>query len=173
MNNTKFTALIFILMISAFAGCLHAESAKATLSGTTEGSTVSGTIVLDETAEGLYLKAEISGAPEGLHGFHIHENGSCEDGGKAAGGHFNPDGVQHGDLVSDGFEHAHAGDLSNVEIGADGTGVLEKFLPGLTLGEGKYNVAGKAVILHEKADDFGQPTGNAGGRIGCGLIEKA
>lgn len=173
MGKIKFTALFFLLFATAFAGCLWAASAKAVVSGTAEGSSIAGEVTLDETADGLFVKAEISGAPAGLHGFHIHENSSCDDGGKAAGGHFNPDGVQHGDLVHDGFAHAHAGDLGNIEIGADGSGVLEKFLPGLTLGEGKYGVAGKAMILHELPDDFGQPTGNAGGRIGCGLIEKA
>lgn len=66
--------------------------------------------------------------------------------------------------------HAHAGDLGNIEIGADGTGTLEVTIPELCLTGCKYSLEGKSVILHEKEDDFGQPTGNAGGRIGCGPI---
>lgn len=59
----------------------------------------------------------------------------------------------------------------SIEIATNGHGTLEKILPGLTLKKEKYGVMGRSVILHEKEDDFGQPTGNAGGRIGCGIIE--
>jgi Cu-Zn family superoxide dismutase len=65
---------------------------------------------------------------------------------------------------------AHAGDMGNIEIGENGSGTLIVFMPGLSLSQGEANVTGKAVILHEQEDDFGQPTGNAGGRIGCGVI---
>ena len=88
-------------------------------------------------AEGLKIDAEVSGAIAGRHGFHIHEKGDCSDAGNAAGGHFNPDGVPHGDLVQDGFVHAHAGDLGNIEIDANGNGKLGKLISGLTLEEGK------------------------------------
>lgn len=135
-------------------------------------SNISGKAVFEETEEGLKIDIEISGASPGKHGIHIHEHGSCADGGNAAGGHFNPDGVEHGDLELDGFPHAHAGDLGNIEIGPDGNGKLEKVVPGLTLDKGKYGVLGRSIILHEKEDDFGQPTGNAGGRIACGVIQK-
>lgn len=138
-----------------------------------EGSSISGKVTFTEMGEGLKIDAEISGAPAGKHGFHIHENGDCSDAGNAAGGHFNPDSAPHGDLIKDGFAHAHAGDLGNIEIDTSGNGKLEKLIPGLTLKEGQYGVAGRSVILHEKEDNFGQPTGNAGGRIACGLIPKS
>lgn len=138
---------------------------------TQTGSPVSGKASFIEMDEGLKISAVITGALPGKHGFHIHEKGSCQDAGNAAGGHFNPDGAGHGEIVKDGIGHVHAGDLGNIEIGPDGKGALDKIVPGLTLKEGKYGVAGRAVILHEKEDDFGQPTGNAGGRIGCGVIE--
>jgi len=123
-----------------------------------------------EIAEGLKINVVVRNAPPGVHGIHLHENGICAEQGKAAGGHFNPDNVSHGDIAKDGFEHAHAGDLGNIEIGPDGSGALEKVISGLTLEAGKFGVIGRSVILHEKADDFGQPTGNAGGRIACGVI---
>ena len=103
------------------------------------------------------MEASVKGVSPGKHGFHIHENGACTEEGKAAGGHFNPDQASHGLLSKDGFAHSHAGDLGNIEVAADGTGKLEVILPGLSLTEGKYNVTGKSVILHEKEDDFGQP----------------
>lgn len=143
----------------------------AEIKPTGEGSSLSGKAAFIETEEGLKITVFISGASPGRHGFHIHEKGDCSDAGNAAGGHFNPEGAAHGDILKDGFKQAHAGDLGNIEIGSDGKGVLEKVVPGLTLKEGEYAVAGRALILHEKEDDFGQPTGNAGGRIACGVIQ--
>ena len=155
-------------------GAAFASTGTADIRGTTEASKmISGRALLTETPEGLKISVELQKVPPGKHGFHIHENGSCEDEGKAAGGHYNPDGAPHGLLSKDGFEHAHAGDLGNVEIDADGAGKVDIVLSSLTLTGGKYNVAGRTLILHEKEDDFGQPTGNAGGRIGCGRIKLA
>lgn len=142
----------------------------ADLKPTVEGSPITGKVSFMETDEGLKINAVVLNAPSGKHGFHIHEKGDCSNKGDAAGGHFNPDNVPHGDLVKDGFVKAHAGDLGNIEIGPDGKGTLEKVIEGLTLKEGKYAVLGRVVILHEKEDNFGQPAGNAGGRIACGVI---
>ena len=169
MKKRCFAAMVLILTGSY--GVAFAATGVAVLEGTKEGSDLSGRVTLTDTPEGLKISADFENVPPGKHGFHIHETGSCAEGGNAAGGHYNPDGVPHGLLTKDGFEHAHAGDFGNVEIGPDRTGRFEAVLHGLTLEGGKYNVAGRAFILHEKADDFGQPTGNAGGRIGCGKIE--
>ena len=155
------------------AGCAARPTATATITGTTPGSKLSGTARFAQTVDGVHVIIMIANAPPGKHGLHIHEHGDCGESGKAAGGHFNPDHVSHGFLPKDGFAHAHAGDLGNIEIGPNGSGRLELVIPGLALtGPGKYAIGGRAVILHEKADDFGQPTGNAGGRIGCGVIPQ-
>lgn len=147
-----------------------AQTGRATIKGTSPDSTVSGEVLLGDTEEGLTISVVISDAPEGTHGFHIHQFGSCDDGGKAAGGHYNPDQAKHGDLLKDGHAGAHAGDLGNISIAANRNGSLQKVLPNLTLSSGPYSVAGRAVILHADEDDYGQPTGNAGSRIGCGTI---
>ena len=160
-----------IMVFGARAAAARAETGKAVIRGTSEGSTVRGEAVVRETPEGLNVSVRITGAPPGMHGFHVHALGSCDDHGNAAGGHFNPDGVAHGFLPKDGLVKAHAGDFGNLQVGPDGQGSLDLTLPGLSLSAGKYGVDGRAVILHEKADDFGQPTGNAGSRIGCGIIE--
>ncbi len=158
------------LLLGLSLSTAFAKTTTVEIKPTKEGSLVSGTVRLEEVPEGLKVTADIQGVSTGKHGFHIHEIGACGDEGKAAGGHFNPDQVSHGLLANEGFSHAHAGDLGNIEIGADGAGKLETTVPGLSLSEGKYNIAGKSIILHEKEDDFGQPTGNAGARIGCGVI---
>lgn len=147
--------------------------AHATIKGTTEGSPIKGEISFNETKDGVIIDAEVFDVPNpGLHGFHVHEKGSCDEEGKAAGGHYNPDNVEHGDMVHNGHMNAHAGDMGNITIDDKGHGTYTALLPGLTLTGEKYNISGLAVILHEKADDFGQPTGNAGGRIGCGVITQ-
>jgi Cu-Zn family superoxide dismutase len=113
---------------------------------------------------------QVANVPPGQHGLHIHQFGSCADAGKAAGGHYNPASAPHGYLPKDGLTHAHAGDFGNIQISADGAGTLELVIPNLSLNAGPYPVAGRTVIVHEQMDDFGQPTGNAGGRIACGPI---
>jgi Cu-Zn family superoxide dismutase len=62
--------------------------------------------------------------------------------------------------------------MGNIEVNPKGSGKATVVLPGVSLTGtgGTPSVEGRAIILHEKADDFGQPTGNAGGRIGCGII---
>lgn len=144
----------------------------AELKPTSEGSAITGKVSFMEVDEGLKINAAVENAPPGKHGFHIHEKGDCSDQGNAAGGHFNPDNVSHGDVEKQGLQKAHAGDFGNIEIGSDGKGKLEKVIPGLTLEGGKYGVVGRSVILHEKEDNFGQPTGNAGGRIACAIIAE-
>jgi Cu-Zn family superoxide dismutase len=147
-------------------------SATAVIKGTAPDSTITGTVKLTESGDGLVVEANLQNVPNpGPHGFHIHENGSCADMGKGAGGHFNPDKVKHGMIMNDGPEHAHAGDMGNIVVDASGTAKLKVILPDVGLANWHYNVGGLAIILHEKADDFGQPVGNAGGRIACGIIE--
>jgi Cu-Zn family superoxide dismutase len=167
----------FILSFAVFiflSACSHvvwAASAKIVIAPTKEGSAVSGSASLEDTPNGLHISAEFKGLPPGKHGFHIHEKGNCADEGKAAGGHFNPASAPHGLLTKDGLHAAHAGDLGNIQVDAEGSAKTDLTLPGLTLKGGEYPVGGLAVIVHEKEDYFGQPTGNAGGRIGCGIIE--
>lgn len=166
MNNLFLFCLAAVL--SQAVPCL-AGGAAAGMQGTAPGSRLSGLVSLEETAGGLKVSAKLAGVPAGEHGFHIHEFGSCEDQGKAAGSHFNPAGAPHGHMLRDGPKKAHAGDMGNIAAGADGQAALEIVIPKAALG-GKRGVAGRSVVLHEKADDFGQPTGNASGRIACGII---
>jgi len=148
-------------------------SATAIIKGTQEGSKIFGEVTLAENQDGVLVITILENVPGAQkHGIHIHEKGSCDDQGKAAGGHFNPGKIDHGFLPDNGIKQAHAGDMGNIIISEQGSGVLTVQLPGLSLTKGKYKIIGKAIILHEKEDDFGQPTGNAGGRIACGIIES-
>jgi Cu-Zn family superoxide dismutase len=153
------------------AGSAWSATATAILKGTAPDSKITGNVTLTEEKGGLTIIARVSNVPPGKHGFHIHAMGNCGDMGKAAGGHFNPDKSPHGLYPMDGPMKAMAGDMGNIDVGADGTGNFSVFMPGLTLKDGKYAVDGLSIILHEKLDDFSQPAGNAGGRIACGIIE--
>lgn len=163
-----------VAMVGVLVGCANvwAATGKAVIEGTTDGSRVSGRATLKDTPQGLRVVVKVAGVPPGAHGLHVHEQGDCGDHGNAAGGHFNPVGVPHGFLPKDGPTKAHAGDMGNIEVSSKGSGKTTVILPGVSLKgtSGTPSVEGRAVILHEKADDFGQPTGNAGGRIGCGVI---
>jgi len=135
------------------------------------GSSVTGRAVFTELASGgVRVEIWIENATPGAHGLHLHENGDCSaPDATSAGGHFNPSGNPHAGPV----EHArHAGDLGNIEIDADGKGHLEIRSDMLTVKPGPNSVVGRAVVFHEKADDLKtQPTGAAGARQGCGVIQ--
>ena len=166
--------LLNMLVVLGFVGVMampcDAAIGTATIKATKEGSQIVGSVSMMETIDGLQVEVSIANVPPGKHGLHFHEKGDCSDEGKAAGGHFNPESTPHGFLPKDGMQHAHGGDMGNIDVGPDGTGKLSIFLKGIYLAAKDPKVAGLSVVLHEKEDDFGQPTGNAGGRIGCGII---
>lgn len=145
-------------------------TARATLESKS-GSTVTGSATFTQLASGsVHVHVHVENAPPGTHGLHVHEKGECSDPeGKSAGGHFNPTGMPHAGPMA---PMRHAGDLGNIEIGADGKGDLDITTNMLTVAAGPNSVVGRSVIFHEKTDDFTtQPTGNAGGRLACGVIQ--
>lgn len=148
---------------------MAAVSATAVLTPRADHEGLSGTVTFTEGADGVAIAAHIEGAPAGDHGFHIHEVGDCSaDDFTSSGGHFNPAGVDHAGPEA---ESHHAGDLGNVTVGEDGMAHHELSSSLITLGEGENSIVGRAVVLHENADDLtSQPTGAAGGRIACGVI---
>ena len=134
----------------------------------TAGSTVAGTVTFTAAGDTVKVVADLSGLTPGKHGFHIHEFGDCSDPKAAsAGGHFNPSNHQHG---APDVAERHAGDLGNIEADASGKAHLEASDKAMKLA-GADSIIGHAVIVHEKADDLKtQPTGDAGGRVACGVI---
>lgn len=149
-----------------------AEAAKATFKDA-KGATV-GSATLTEGSGGVTIAVEASKLPPGSHGFHIHEAGKCDPPDfKSAKGHFNPTGKKHGLQNPEG---PHAGDLPNLEVGADGTAKAEVVAAGVTLKNGKNSLfqrGGTALVIHAGPDDEkSDPSGNSGARIACGVIRK-
>ena len=138
----------------------------------TDGNSASGVVTFTQTDNGVRVQANISGLDsESLHGFHIHEFGDCRaSDATSAGGHYNPTDMPHGAPVD---EERHMGDLGNLPSNADGDAVLDYTDPMIEL-SGMNTILGLAVIVHVQRDDLvSQPVGDAGARIGCGIIGKA
>ncbi len=147
------------------------QSASAELQSR-EGFTVTGGVGFRQAADGgmVTITASVQGASAGSYGLHIHEIGDCSvEDFTSAGGHFDPAGVPHGGPMD---AERHSGDLGNIEVGEDGSGTLHLTSDLITLAlDQPTSIVGRAVILHEGADDLAsQPTGAAGGRIACGVI---
>ena len=131
-----------------------------------------GEIVLTETAQGIQLAGQLRGLAPGQRAIHLHQTGRCEAPSFAsAGGHWNPTNAQHGFDVPGG---PHLGDMRNITVGADSTLVIQNATPGGRLREanGLIDNDGAAVVIHAKPDDYrSQPSGEAGDRIACGVVE--
>lgn len=153
-----------------------AKEAVATVKGAVatieskSGSEVKGVATFTVVDGKVTMVLQVTDAPPGLKGLHLHEKGDC--GGAdaaAAGSHWNPHKMDHG---KPGEGQHHLGDMGNLEVGADGKGSLTYTTDAWAIGTGGENdIVGRAVIIHENTDDFSQPTGNAGARIGCGVIK--
>ncbi len=134
-----------------------------------------GTVTLTAQADGVRIDGAFAGLPAGAHGFHFHTVGACTPTFDAASGHYNPTARQHGFNNPQG---THAGDLPNLEIGANGTGTYRTVTDRITLEPGAantvYDADGTSLMVHATADDYRtDPTGNSGGRIACGVVEAA
>jgi Cu-Zn family superoxide dismutase len=135
------------------------------------GSSTTGTVSFSPKGDGVMVTVDISGLkPNAEHGFHVHEKGDCS-GPEAlnAGGHFNPAGKKHGAPTG---EH-HAGDIPNLKSDPTGRARGSFEVPWLSVGQGPADVIGRSVVVHRDADDYkGQPAGNSGPRIACGVIRR-
>jgi Cu-Zn family superoxide dismutase len=131
-------------------------------------SGVTGTIVFEMVNNHVHVSGKISGLTPGKHGFHVHQFGDLSDSekGESAGGHFNPHRMQHG---APDARTRHVGDLGNVEANSEGVAVIDQDDRLIKLSGGD-SIIGRSIVVHEKADTFGQPTGNAGGRVAFGVI---
>ena len=150
------------------------STAEAILSGTQQDTTVTGTVRFNEENGKVKMTLDIT-VPKKANqsvAVHIHEHGACGDMGKDAHGHWNPTNAQHGKWGSASF---HLGDIGNVDLDGEGKGTmeLETDLWSISGTDTTKNILNKAIIVHGGKDDFvTQPTGNAGSRIGCGVITK-
>jgi Cu/Zn superoxide dismutase len=116
---------IVAVITSAALTMTSSMAAAATARLTAPDGADIGTVTLTETPNGVLLKAELRGLPQGEHGFHIHGKGACTPDFGAAGGHFAGGGGQHGYAAEDG---PHAGDMPNIHVPASGELTIEVFM---------------------------------------------
>jgi superoxide dismutase, Cu-Zn family len=138
----------------------------------TAGQQCHGVVRFTQEGESVKVVADLEGLTPGQkHAFHIHQYGDCSaPDGMSAGGHYNPEGHQHG--LPDN-ENRHAGDLGNIQADEQGKAHYEITVTNISIMGVKNPIIGRGVIVHAKVDDGSQPVGNAGGRIACGVIGVA
>ncbi|XP_054791700.1 superoxide dismutase [Cu-Zn], chloroplastic [Prosopis cineraria] len=147
------------------------KKAVAVLKG---NSAVEGVVTLTQEDNGpTTVNVRVTGLTPGPHGFHLHEYGDTTNGCISTGAHFNPKNMTHGAPED---EIRHAGDLGNIVANADGIAeatITDNQIPL----SGPNSVVGRAFVVHELEDDLGKgghelslTTGNAGGRLACGVV---
>ena len=176
------TALALAATVLLGAGCFNKKPSVAPIPANGTSARVAikdasgrplGDLSLVQTANGVLITGLLSNVPPGTHGIHVHTVGKCSPTFDAAGGHYNPTSKQHGYRNASG---AHAGDLPNINVAADGTVRIELFTSMFDLGggaNGLFDADGSAVMIHALADDYTtDPSGSSGGRIACGEVAR-
>ena len=169
-------ALVLVALATLSLSVLPATAADmaAAKMVNTDGKVI-GEATFEQAPGGVLLFVKVAGLPPGPHGIHLHSVGGCAPDFKAAKGHINPHKRAHGLRNPDGPDN---GDLPNLYVAADGTGMAEFYTTLVSVADGKRAPAlldadGSAVIIHANPDDhMTQPIGGAGGRIACGVVEK-
>lgn len=134
-----------------------------------------GTVRVERTDMGVRIRGSLRGLAPGTHGIHLHQTGAClPPGFTTAGAHLNPGGRKHGLESPDG---AHAGDLPNLEVSADGTAELDLVVSRVTLADSAspdlLDADGTALVIHAERDDQRtDPSGNSGARVACGSLTR-
>jgi Cu-Zn family superoxide dismutase len=131
--------------------------------------TALGTVEFIDTPDGLLILPHLKDLSPGLHGFHIHENPSCKNFGKAAGGHFDP--LKTGKHLGPYDDKGHLGDLPVLFVDKAGKTNIPVLSPRLTIDK----ITGHSLMVHADGDNYSDKPaklGGGGARIACGVIEK-
>ncbi len=163
-------------LVSIAAGCAGmGEQSVATATANLEprsGSQVSGTVTFTQVGPDIVqVSGKVTGHSKGPKGFHIHDKGDCSDPkAMSTGGHFNPGKHKHGGPYE---PVKHAGDLGNLNFNDQGVATFQFVVGDISVSADKPDgIIGRAVIVHmDKDDEDTDPTGNAGGRVACGVIK--
>ncbi|CAG0894279.1 unnamed protein product [Cyprideis torosa] len=168
MDRRFFLLVVMVLLLHA-----SANAQRKAVAILRNSDTIKGTITFTEMPDSkIHVTGNITGLPQGKHGFHVHMRGDITNCATALG-HFNPFGKNHG-APSD--EERHVGDLGNIEA----NGAEEAFIDivdSVIKFDGAASIIGRSVMIHANEDDLGKGnepdssrTGHAGPRIACGVI---
>ncbi|XP_053689934.1 uncharacterized protein LOC128738652 [Sabethes cyaneus] len=167
--------VLIALALLGYTSLVKADQVKKAFAFLQGTSGVTGNVTLSQPSctEPVFIEVNVIGLTPGKHGFHVHEKGDLSDGCASTGGHYNPDKVTHG---APDDQVRHVGDLGNIL--ADENGIAKtSFSDTVVSLYGTRSVVGRAIVVHSGVDDFGKTnhpdslkTGNAGGRVVCGVI---
>jgi superoxide dismutase, Cu-Zn family len=168
--------LALLVMVSAGTAATGAAHAGGTFIDAT-GQAIGWVRLVEDGTGRVHVNVHVAGLTPGLHGIHIHAIGACSPTFAAAGGHYNPLGHQHG---LDNPNGAHAGDLPNLIVNAEGVAHLNATTDRVTISPGPTTLfdstplaVGSAFIIHANEDDqvTDATNGNSGARVACAVIE--
>ena len=165
------TLTLLLGLVAQAADSANIKQAIAVLHPTS-GQKCHGTVRFTQDGKSVKVVAHVEGLNPGQkHAIHIHQFGDCSaPDAMSAGGHYNPEDHPHGLPETD---KRHAGDLGSLQADSEGKAHLEITVDNITIQGHENPILGRGVIVHAKPDDGGQPVGNAGGRIACGVIGVA
>ena len=165
-------AAIAVTVLLAACETIPPEAPRATAQlQPTKGNKTFGEATFEQVGDKVRVVVLVEGLKPGQeHGLHIHEIGDCSSGdGMSTKGHFNPYGKPHAHY---GSAERHAGDLPALKANKEGRAKVEIDLDIITVTPGPTGIIGRGLIVHADPDDYKtQPTGNAGARIACGVIQ--
>ncbi len=180
IHSSAAAALLIAGSFSSHAADAHASHSSAwaavkkavAVLHPTQGNKTHGKITFTQEGDTVKIVAHVEGLiPGQKHAFHIHQFGDCSAAdATSVGGHYNPDNHAHG-LPEPAARHA--GDLGNLQANDKGVAHYEVTITNASIAGLKNPIVGRGVIVHAKPDDGGQPVGNAGARIACGVIGVA
>lgn len=170
MKSMSFASIVLATVGLTFANLSFANAITIPMNVTADKGVgdSAGTVVVAETKNGLLFTPNLHGLTPGGHGFHVHQNASCEDNGMAAGGHFDPEntGKHRGPYDDSG----HLGDLPLLTIEADGTVTTPVLAPRL---RHLSDIQNHALMVHAGGDNYNdtpEKLGGGGARMVCGVI---
>lgn len=166
-----------VLTVNALAGDKEPAAAAASLRDAS-GNTIGTVRLLPRSDGAVSVRAHVESLPAGFHGFHVHAQGVCDPPFTSAGGHFNPTSASHA---------SHAGDMPVLLVNQDGSATARFETDRFRIAD-LLDDDGSAVVVHESADNYANiptrysatgpdaatlATGDAGGRLACGVVNKS
>jgi superoxide dismutase, Cu-Zn family len=174
-DNTMKKLALIIISISASTAFADVVVPMSSVTDKGVGGSV-GQVTVTESKHGLVFTPKLTGLTPGLHGFHLHENASCEPKEKdgkmvaagAAGAHYDPQSTKaHGTPWGEG----HLGDLPALFVEDNGSAAQPVLAPRLKLSDLK----GRAIMVHAGGDNHSDKPaalGGGGARVACGVITQ-
>ena len=161
--------IIVLLMLPftlAIAKDKHHDKMKVEMFNTQTDKSI-GYIKIIDTKYGVIFAPELHDVPNGYHGFHLHVNADCGDGGMNAGGHYDP---AETNSHKGPYENGHLGDLP-VLYSNDKNNINDAVLaPRITF----HDLKNHSLMIHAGGDNYSDTPamGGGGARFACGVIKK-